>query len=209
MEQYRRQAGWQLALASPPSPLAKQAARLRLSPGGSHARRRISLAALGMHAWDTSFRFIWGGPPLAVGVHDYYAHARDVVMPGMRNMPIGGKACMPGMRLTNAACTPYPKRLTNAACTPYLRGVHPGGACMPMDYDSVSPTRRARHTSGACTLVESARPWIMKPTRRAHHTLSVSPTRRAHHTLLVCTLVVRACPWILKASHQRGVLAIP
>ena len=48
------------------------------------------MAALGMHAWDTSFRFICP-PPLAVGVHDYYAHARDVVRPGMRNMPIGGK----------------------------------------------------------------------------------------------------------------------
>ena len=71
-----------------------------------HARRRISLAALGMHARDTSFRVIWGAPPLAVGVHDYYAHARDAVMPGMRNMPIGGKACMPGMRArhTLGAC---------------------------------------------------------------------------------------------------------
>ena len=107
-------------------------------------------------------------------MHDYYAHAWDAAMPGMRNMPIGGKACMPGMRLTNAASTPYPKRLTNAACTPYpkrltnaartpyLRDVHPGGACMPMDYESVSPTRRARHTLGACTLVERACPWIMK-----------------------------------------------
>ena len=70
--------------------------------GGGNAWRQISLAALGMHAWDTSFRFIWGAPPLAVGVHDYYAHARDAVMPGMRNVPIGGKACMPGMPLTNA-----------------------------------------------------------------------------------------------------------
>ena len=120
--------------------------------GGGHAWLPISLAALGMHARDTSFRVYVGGGPLAVGVHDYYAHAWDAAMPGMRNMLIGGMACMPGVclinaastpypkRFTNAACTPYPKRLANTAHTPYLRDVHPGSVCMPMDYESVSPT---------------------------------------------------------------------
>ena len=76
-------------------------------------------------------------------------------------------------------------RLANAARTPYLRDVHPGGACTPMDYESVSPARRARHTLGACTLVEHACPWFMIA---------------SHHS------GVHAIPY---ASHQRGVHAIP
>ena len=122
---------------------------------------------------------------------------------------------------TNAACTPYPKRLTKAACAPYLRGVHPGGACMPMDYESVSPTQRARRTLGACTnaastpypkrLTNAARtPYPKRLTNAARTPYlrdvhpggacmpmdyeSVSPTRRARHTLGTSTLVECACP---------------
>ena len=71
-----------------------------LGPGRRPAKERISLAALGMHARDTCFRVICPSPlpAPAVGVHDYYAHARDAAMPGMQNMPIGGEVCMTGMR---------------------------------------------------------------------------------------------------------------
>ena len=57
-----------------------------------------------------------GGPPLAVGVHDYYAHAWDVAMPGVRNMPVGGKACMPGMRTCLAEARPGGYGHTTKGC---------------------------------------------------------------------------------------------
>ena len=86
---------------------------------------------------------LFGRPhSVAVGMHGYYARAWDIALLGMQNVPIGGQACMPGMRRWHrkipverwppkAATSPRPLL---GACTPWFRDVHADDVCMLIDY---------------------------------------------------------------------------